>query len=620
MSIPLVIQTYDEVRRLAIAGSVVAAGDFRLKKLIEPLRKSAEKAPVFGKVADGIDKLVGSPEKETGPALLELGTLVNAILYTQGETGATGDITDLPAIDMGVRTSSQASARVLKPLMEALTTTGSGRLEIITEAHKRDAFRDLRLVNHALRALDDVYAEIADFVGDNVLPIYGKAIIPELRAAMKFPGKQGDARRLKLLYRLDPKGSRDLVEQAFADGSKELKVAALGCLGDSKEDLPHLLEQSSAKARDVRMAALQGLSKIHDDDLVVEVFTKALAGKDLEYVVHPASRLRNPKLLAWILESAKQQLADLFTCKEKDKLKAQLIRFNEFLPVFDSRTDPGTEAFIADCFARRAKMQMLKGDMISGADINATIASHMSVSKSPRLLELLAGEAMNLSPDLIQFGIAASMRNSTPAQAFDRFSPLLKVKIPEKGGKIKDDGVLRAIALRELLIDFRVDYHPYRWRRHYSSYLSDLDSPEIKPADLDPRWLDVAVAMADLDLVTSLIRPDHKASREFLAAKFQSVAAQKTVDIHTLSNIIDTMVRINHPHATDCWITAMQKATASKKPTYYGTYWLSRSVESLPVEAAAKIEALLPSLPERVIDEVLPHLQALKERATAAKK
>jgi hypothetical protein len=34
MAIPVLNQVYDETRRLAIAGSAVAGGDFRLKKLL----------------------------------------------------------------------------------------------------------------------------------------------------------------------------------------------------------------------------------------------------------------------------------------------------------------------------------------------------------------------------------------------------------------------------------------------------------------------------------------------------------------------------------------------------------------------------------------------------------
>src|SRR5580700_8220763 len=101
MSIPILVQTYDEVRRLAIAGSVVAPGDFRLKKLAPQLEQAGQKAPVFARVAEAVHRLVESNEKSSAAALLELTTLVNAILYTQGETGADGEWTPLQTTDFG---------------------------------------------------------------------------------------------------------------------------------------------------------------------------------------------------------------------------------------------------------------------------------------------------------------------------------------------------------------------------------------------------------------------------------------------------------------------------------------------------------------------------------------
>jgi hypothetical protein len=40
MTIAILNQVYDEARRLAVAGSVVAQGDFRLKKLLPPLEQA----------------------------------------------------------------------------------------------------------------------------------------------------------------------------------------------------------------------------------------------------------------------------------------------------------------------------------------------------------------------------------------------------------------------------------------------------------------------------------------------------------------------------------------------------------------------------------------------------
>src|SRR5688500_13063689 len=177
MSIPVLVQVYDEMRRLAIAGSAVASGDFRLKKLIPPLEKSGGKAPVFAKVAQAVQAVVDSNEKTASAALLELTTLVNAILYTQCETGIAGDVKPLETTDLGAQ-ATQATARVLKPLLEALSSTGSGRMELVRDAFERGTFKDLRLVKPALHGLDDPYSEIADFIADKVLPLYGQAILP----------------------------------------------------------------------------------------------------------------------------------------------------------------------------------------------------------------------------------------------------------------------------------------------------------------------------------------------------------------------------------------------------------------------------------------------------------
>src|SRR5262249_17223531 len=188
MSIPILNQTYDEVRRLAIAGSVVAPGDFRLKRLVPQLEQAGQKAPVFAKVGESVSRLIASNEKSSAPALLELTALINAILYTQGETGFDGELAPIKTIDLGVH-KTQTSARVLKPLQEALTTTGSGRLEIIRDAHERGAFHDLRLIAPTLAALDDTYSDIADFVAEKILPLYGQAIFSELEATFDSKGR-----------------------------------------------------------------------------------------------------------------------------------------------------------------------------------------------------------------------------------------------------------------------------------------------------------------------------------------------------------------------------------------------------------------------------------------------
>ena len=153
-------------RRVVSPASVrspLAVGDFRLKKLIAPLEQAGAKVPVFAQVAKSISDVVNGSEADSAAHLLSLSTLLNAILYTQGQTGTDGDYRELEVFATNCA-STRTTARVLKPLVEALTTTGGGRFEVVKAAVERGAFTDLRLIEPAIRALDDNYPELADLV------------------------------------------------------------------------------------------------------------------------------------------------------------------------------------------------------------------------------------------------------------------------------------------------------------------------------------------------------------------------------------------------------------------------------------------------------------------------
>lgn len=67
MSTALLQELHQEYRRLYIAGSELAAGDFRLKRLLPQFQQLGERSPVFKKLGEGMTALIepGSPD---GPA------------------------------------------------------------------------------------------------------------------------------------------------------------------------------------------------------------------------------------------------------------------------------------------------------------------------------------------------------------------------------------------------------------------------------------------------------------------------------------------------------------------------------------------------------------------------
>jgi hypothetical protein len=600
MSIPVLTQVYDEVRRLSIAGSTLAPGDFRLKKLVPPLEQAGQKAPVFAKVAQAVTKLVDSNETSSSEALLDLSTLINAILYTQGETGRAGQLAAIETTDLGQQ-ATQASARVLKPLLEALSTTGSGRMEIIKDAHERGTFRDLRLVKPALGALDDSYPEIGDFVAEEVLPLYGKAILPELRAKFDMKGRAGHVRRLTLMHQFDPEGSRETVKKALEEGSKEVKVAAIECLGGSTEDLSYLLEQAKAKAKDVREAALKALGKSDSGDAIA-VLKESLASGDIDLAVEPIRASTSPQLLQFVHEQVKSQLQSLLAGKEKDKkaVGKHAGRLLSLLECVRGKEDKASDELLVWAFGQRDKLSAIKAEP-GGKDIEQRLISLMADGPSKARSALIDSHA-SLDDEGLSHAFAAACRTRKSAEVYATFSPYLSAKVDEK--KKKRDP---AFAKREAIGDVLTQH--WRWRRY--DPLDEGDKEGSFADKLDPRWLDLAVQQRHLELVQALARPGHAAANKLLSEVFDE-RAKKSKDVWEAAQIVQTMVRVQHPAATDATIAVIEKHAKGNQG--YGLYWIGQLIPSLPKESLPRLEALLPTLPEKVIDQLLDYVTQLKNR------
>ncbi len=598
MSIAVLTQVYDEMRRLAIAGSSVAAGDFRLKKLVPPLEKSGEKAPVFAKVAQAATAVVESNEKTAPAALLELATLVNAILYTQGETGKPGDLQPIETVDLGAR-QTQASARLLKPLLEALFTTGSGRLEIIRDAIDRGVFADLRLVKAALKGLDDPYPEIGELIADKVLPMYGLAILPEIRRQFNLKGKAGHLHRLRVMHRLDPTGTREIVQQTLDDGSKELKVVAIECLGDSEEDLTFLLQQAKAKAKDVRVAALIALTRLVTAE-AIEAVTEAASGADLAAIVNGLREAQVPALRKLVIAESEKQLEALSAISDKKALGTAIERLMVWLRCLDGRHDADAESLLKKLFQQRTALAEMSAEP-SGTDVNETVA-YLMANGSAKMQQVIVDGRESLTGPPLSYSFDAARRALPAKKVFEMYSPYLKGK-PDKKSKKAAEAFSQSEAIRNALCD---NSSGYAWRWGFGRR-----GMREAPPELDPRWLDVAVEQADEVLMVQLARPNHPALNQWLSQKF---AAKKkaTGDVHVY-DILRTMIDVQHPEATACVIQTLQDLAKSSSSSY--SYWLTQIIPSLPKTAVTPLEALLPTLPEKMVNPVLEAVLELKNRS-----
>jgi len=599
MSIAILTQVYDEVRRIAIAGSAVAGGDFRLKKLIPSLEQAGKKAPVFAKVAQAATQLIESDEKNSAAALLELSTLINAILYTQGETGCEGSLKPIETIDLGQQ-QTETSARLLKPLLQALTTTGSGRVEVIREAHEAGAFRDLRLVEPALKALDDPYAEVADFIATKVLPLYGQTILPLLRERFNPQGKNGDARRLRLISELDPKGSRDLVAQALDDGSKEVKIAAIACLGDEPEDVARLLELIKSKAKPVREAAYAALSRCSDKQ-AIEAICQVIRSNDLELAMAAIEKSQQKDVLKALHDEIRAQLKLLLSGLEKDKVSKAVQRMLMLYRCLGERKDKQTEKVQIEIFEQRDALSKISGSP-GGQDLVEWVARTMSTGSKGAQNALVDAHA-TLSNSLLPSALMASLRCRPAAETYDIFSPYL-AKPAGSGRKSRDSKAAEARRDALSMVFFGA------CRQNRMIYAGTISGDSLPENCMDPRWLELAVKERLLLMAMSLAVPEHAGLNAYLQDEFDK--RMKTAADGHLHVLLETMIEIEHPGAIQAIATAIKKE--AKSPYFHG-YMFGRLIPKLSPDALPQLETLIASLPENVADKLMPYVDELRQRS-----
>jgi hypothetical protein len=592
MSVALIEESAKEVRRLAIAGSPLAVGDFRLKKLIPPLEQAGVKVPVFSQVAKSISDVVNGTEADSAARLLNLSTLLNAILYTQGQSGTDGDYRELDVFATNCA-STRTTARVLKPLVAALTASGGGRIEIIKTAVERGLFNDLRLIGPAIQALGDSYPEIADLVAEKILPVYGPGIIPQLKAALDLKGKKPDARKLSVMHQLDPAGTLELCKTALEDGSPEVKAAAIACLARHEDCLPRVLEQANAKNKLVRAAALEALAE-HDRPDVTKLFNELIKGKALDILVGPFRRLQNRQVLNLLLEEGKR-VVSLIVKGDSE----QISRLCEILDCLASRKDAGVAAFLLEGFAKSdalVKVKAVKNPVITstttryfalaGADLMERLTVLLYDIGSPNALEAILAKREMLSPAVFLQIWRSALRRWPAERVFEEFSPLLE---QTKGpGKEKSLSLQRAI------------------HAAHDSQMAEAVVPRGKTVTWDPRWLDAAIKADAPLIVYNLARPNHKASLDYLLKQPKAKAEPAA------GFAVRALARCHYPQATDFFLEQVARKTKGAKYFDYELQSLLASAKHLPATDLPKLDAFATKLDEKFVDHFLDAIAPLR--------
>src|SRR5205814_5995669 len=103
----------------------------------------------------------------------------------------------------------------------------------------------------------------------------------------------------------------------------------------------------------------------------------------------------------------------------------------------------------------------------------------------------------------------------------------------------------------------------------------------------------------------------HEAANALLVQAFAG-GLKKSKDSNECHSILATMVRVQHPDATKCLTDLLSKH--AKGAHSYTFYYIGRLIPSLPKTSVPELEALLPTLPEKTIDQLLGYVTELKNK------
>ena len=261
---------YDLKERLehaAIAGTGLLHEDFRLCRAVEAMAPLAKANPVFAKISAGAAALLNAPENERSTKLLDVLSLVDAVVYTQGAANMAGDLTDLEP-DFG--SYVEASYGQLQPLLTAISGTGSGRTSLIREywSANPEYFSDFRVLPHVVGALGDNYGELADLIGE-ILMKQGYGIIPLLKENFDPAGKTEMARRVRLIAKLAGKAENDWFVSILPDSKKDIRETVIQALSLDRKNNQLLLDLCQSERSKLKEAAMRSLAAVDTEEAAV---------------------------------------------------------------------------------------------------------------------------------------------------------------------------------------------------------------------------------------------------------------------------------------------------------------------------------------------------------------
>ena len=319
----------ERLRGGAIAGAALAADDFRLARALEGLTPLEKASPVFAKLGQLARSVLAPDCQDRAGALLDAITLCDAVLTTQGAVAVPGELEALPPRAGGTALTN-APYSVVAPLVEALTTSGSGHYSTVVDTHEThpELFSDYRVRDALVKALGAKYAELADTAGQWLCQ-EDKSILPLLTQGFDPAGKKEMARRVQVIDTIAGGSLNDWYISQLEGAKKQVRVMLIYALRHCPENLELLLKLAKTEKYDNKDAARWALARIQNPGALP--FWREMMEADLIENGRFFMASNSPAATALTAELLERELEDLLApddapwYTEKEKRLANLL-------------------------------------------------------------------------------------------------------------------------------------------------------------------------------------------------------------------------------------------------------------------------------------------------------
>ena len=597
-----------ELNRLFIAGSKFAKNDPRLQKYIPILKKLGEKAPVFNKLAQEVEALLQVESQQSAEKLLNVSTLLYSVLYTQGVTIQAEATKALQEPNVSIAdVNTTYSYLQLKPVLQALTQSNSGRLEVLKDAFERGIFKDSRTFGYLSYALADKYTELADYVLQTIIPTCGQAMLPFLLSDFRLEDKTENVRRLRLLYQLKYAEMDSLMDKIFGESLPNLQAEAISIIAEKKDTqtedfIMSLTGDKNKLVREASYKALAILGTQRSIDKLLALYETNKAKGNAKALAEAISLLAIPSHYQPFLKKVYEQFNKLLSIEKTDNNATVTNAFERFaidLDILENKDCNEVYEFLSELLQSQ-KFNTLRRSLFKNTydPIPMKIVAILNSFEADKVVAFYDKHKQYLTFNsgyndlwINFFWRAFNNENFSKEQLFETFSTTL-------GKSVATGSMLEAFSGTN-------GYYTYTVRK----------CSEVRVDRIDPRWIPVFYSFLrslkklhnnyalNTFIILDALEKDGKSLDEWLLKALSETFSEDTIWLYHL------ILKRNLPNKYELVYHSLEKMKAGN--AYYFLYNLSDTDfwKQFPKEYAQKFRILAEKNKLKIFKEIAEEIE-----------